>query len=348
MQISKLLAPFYPDENAPIWLRTFDAKGLPKELTKRVVQLKTSRNELANDTTVQVKLTAINQQQGIYFVVNPGGNSDEEITSSHVVFCEMDDRPLAEQHRIMDEFIFPPSIRFETRKSVHCYWLLKDDITPEKFTAIQERLILQFASDKSLHNPSRVMRVPLYNHVHYQDGEFIYKPIAVHTFEPRQKYSSADIESALPQLQRAVKKVWSPLSLDDREGVMVELRHRIMQTPEYRSHGEWGCTKGICHNGEGNNGLRINLASGIVSCWTGCKLKEIASAFNLQFPEKGLIGYAPKRKQTSELYQFLQDSKLDERYAFEEFCERIAIETEHLENGQEVYDERIQTYGQAS
>lgn len=64
------------------------------------------------------------EQRGIFFVVNPGGHKDAEITAVAAQFVEADDLPLAEQWDNLMAFPLPPSIIVRTRKSLHGYWLL--------------------------------------------------------------------------------------------------------------------------------------------------------------------------------------------------------------------------------
>ncbi|GHU39403.1 hypothetical protein FACS1894105_14090 [Clostridia bacterium] len=103
------------------------------------------------------------QNRGIFFVVNSGGQNDEEITRANAQFVESDNLTFAEQEVQLNTFPLPPSIIVKTAKSLHCYWLVRDaDIA--KFRTIQRRLVAQFSGDPQCVNKSRVMRLPGFHH----------------------------------------------------------------------------------------------------------------------------------------------------------------------------------------
>jgi hypothetical protein len=315
MKVTDFLAEFYPDEAEPIWLRTFDAKGLPKGTHGYVQKIETCRAELATDRALQNKLKGINQKQGIYFVVNAGGNADTDIDRINAIFCEMDDKTIEEQHDILDHTSpWNTSFRVETRKSVHAYWLLKEPISSQDFLNLQQGLISFFKSDVSIKNLSRVMRVPFFNHVRYDDG-YKYQPVTINMHQPF-RYSLAELKEGFPYAPPPrVPLQWEPTSgrMETLEDVKVELRRRIMEMDSWTTSGRWGCANGKCHNGEGDTGLRIDLISGAVTCWSDCSLKEILAAFGLELPktENRKFEYLPRREQKSALYQWYQGRKVN-------------------------------------
>lgn len=309
MNVTRFLEQFYPSETESIWLRTFNAKGRNDGYPQNI---ETCREQLKTDKAFQDRLRGINKTQGIYFTVNAGGTKDADITRVNAVFAEIDDRPIQEQHDILDyQSPWSPSIRVETKKSVHAYWLLSEPITTENFLEIQQGLIAFYSSDKSIKNLSRVMRVPLFNHVSWADG-WHYKPITVHTFQPQWTYSLAELREGFPykptpeHIQQYDKPTGRLETLDD---VKAELRARIMATKSWKAHGKWGSANGLCHNGEGDTGLRIDLASGAVTCWSDCSLKQILAAFNLELPKHRTFETVAPREQKSELYRWYQDRK---------------------------------------
>lgn len=320
MRITDVLGEFYPDPAEPIWLRSFDPKGLPKDVHGYAQSIETCRDQLTTDKAFQARLKDINQKQGVYFVVNAGGAHDEDIDRINAIFCEADAEPepdnmhLVRQHDIFDNRSpWAPSIRIETRKSVHAYWLLSEPITNENFLELQQGLIAFYKSDKSIKNLSRVMRVPFFNHVRYDDG-YKYQKITVHTFRPDWRYTLAELREGFPfNAKKAhVEKFDKPSGrMETLEDVKAELRSRIMAMDSWTTSGKWGCANGKCHNGEGDTGLRIDLASGTVTCWSNCSLKDILSAFGLELPQKDhrKFEYIPKREQKSELYQWYQERK---------------------------------------
>jgi len=309
--VTEFLSAFYPDETEPIWFRTFDSKHIPKDLIGFPQNIETSRKQLATDRALQERLREINRTQGIYFVVNAGGKKDADITRINAIYCEIDDRPIIEQHDFFDnQSAWMPSIRIETRKSVHAYWLLSEPVTVAEFENLQHGLIQFHRSDKSIHNPSRVMRVPFFNHVHFENG-YQYQKIACHTWRTDLRYTLAELQQGFPYTKPKpqvydFKPSGRMETLDD---VKAELRRRIMETPSWKSHGKWGSANAKCHNGEGDTGIRIDLASGAVTCWSECTLKQILEAYGLELPQSRKWEYQPRRQQTSELYQWYQAQK---------------------------------------
>lgn len=311
MSITRFLEQFYPDPAEPIWLRTFDAKGLPAGVHGYPQNIQTCIEQLRTDLGFQQRLRTINEKQGIYFVVNAGGTHDKDITRINAVFCEMDDRALIQQHDIYDnESPLSPSIRIQTKKSVHAYWLLAEPITNEQFLALQKGLIKFFSSDTAIKNLSRVMRVPFFKHVSFNEG-YKYQPITLHTFNPDWRYTPAELQEAFPyiQLVRAIPE-WQPSGrMETLEDVKTELRARIMSMDSWSVSGQWGCANGVCHNGDGPTGLRINLVSGSVTCWSNCSLQKILAAFGLELPRSRKFEYIQRREQKSELYRWYQERK---------------------------------------
>ncbi len=314
MRVTDVLSQFYPDPDEPIWLRSFDAKGLPKGVHGYPQKIQTSINDLKNNAVIQRSLKRINEKQGIYFVVNAGGNEDADITRINAIFCEIDDKPIIEQHDILDNLSpWSPSIRIETKKSVHAYWLLSESITTDQFTQLQHGLIAFYKSDTSVKNLSRVMRVPFFNHVSFDNG-YKYQRINLHTFRPDWRYSLAELQEGFPHVTAApIVQNWNvPLGrLETLDDVKAECRSRIMAMDSWKAHGKWGSANGVCHNGQSDTALRIDLASGAITCWSECSLKQILGVFGLEIPRKDnrQFRYIPKRQQNSELYKWYQEQK---------------------------------------
>ena len=159
-------------------------------------------------------LRQLNQQHyGVFFVVNGGGDGDQEVKSSGVParaqFAEIDppnddlervkageitmEELLEEQLAIIEAFPLEPSIIIRTWKSLHVYWLLIDgDI--KRFRALQRRLVRLFKSDSSIQNESRVMRIPGFLHQKHPDNPVEVKLIK---FDPDLKYTQEQMDSAL-------------------------------------------------------------------------------------------------------------------------------------------------------
>ncbi len=178
MKLSEFLTPLFPFIYEKINLRAFGPKSPPKDdarFTARVLEV--TREGLECDEQLIKQLIELNKTRGIYFVVNSGGNDAESITRCNAWFAEIDDRPVAEQHKLFDALPLRPSIRLETKKSVHGYWLPDKSQSVADWSDMQLRMIARLKSDPSIKDASRVMRLPYINHVEYSEGQLYYKPI---------------------------------------------------------------------------------------------------------------------------------------------------------------------------
>jgi len=135
--------------------------------------------------------------RGVYVVINDGGDKDAEITSCRALFCEWDDRPADWQLTAWQGLGLPePTMQVSTGgKSIHNYWILTDPITPSHWRAVQTRLLDHADADRSLKNPSRVMRLPGTYHAG-ADGALGAQCHIVGGCE--QRYAIADLEAVLP------------------------------------------------------------------------------------------------------------------------------------------------------
>ena len=140
------------------------------------------------------------KRRGVYFVVNGGGQTDNAVKKSgccKAQFFEIDDNSFDEQIDKINQFIektnLEPSIIVKTKKSLHCYFLLKDgDI--HQFRQVQLQLITEMKSDPVIQNESRVMRLYGFNHCK-QEPPTLVKLIK---FTPELRYNQDEISKALP------------------------------------------------------------------------------------------------------------------------------------------------------
>ena len=199
MNTNEFLRAFFPDENELIYFRAFRPKDAPGDDDNRPQNYSATRKILAQ-AGGEIELRKLNHLRGVYFAPNTGGNSDADITRFNAVFVERDDLPIEEQHRILDGCPLAASIRVETKKSVHAYWLLKENCTADEWRDAQKRLIAYFDSDKSIKNSSRVMRLPFFMHLTYNEqatGKYDCKPVELVQFDPERRYSIAELKDCL-------------------------------------------------------------------------------------------------------------------------------------------------------
>ena len=132
--------------------------------------------------------------RGVYFVVNFGGQEDSQIKRINAQFMECDDLTLEEQLAKIQAFPLEPSLIVKTRKSLHCYWLIKDgDVSA--FRRVQRKLVKQFGADPACVNESRVFRLPGYYHCKEE-------PVLVEVikFNPELRYTQQELEAVLPEI----------------------------------------------------------------------------------------------------------------------------------------------------
>jgi putative DNA primase/helicase len=138
--------------------------------------------------------------RGVYVVINDGGDTDAQITGCRAFFCEWDDKPKDWQLTAWQSLGLPePTIQVDTGgKSIHNYWVLADPISPQHWRILQKRLLDHADADRSLKNPSRVMRLPGTYHV-CADGALGEQATIVTT--AGHLYSVEDLEACLPEPQ---------------------------------------------------------------------------------------------------------------------------------------------------
>lgn len=274
MTITEFLRHFYPDDHEPIHFRVIAPRKMA--VTPKAVNLCFSRHQLQHDAEVQTALRDWNKTHGIYFCVNAGGVRDDEITRINAVFCEMDEKGIQEQIDIyLNESPVTPSLLVETKKSVHAYWLLEESILPSEFVRLQKGLIKHFHSDEKICNPSRVMRLPYLNHVSV-DG---YKQCTLQ-YALGHTYTYTELASEFPFTEPPKQKFRS-IRLPEND-VNSELVSRIKMTPMYSEKGDYGYTRGICHDGQHDTGIFVHLRTGAVKCFKECSWHTIREAFGVE------------------------------------------------------------------
>lgn len=197
--LDTFLAAFYPDRNEKICLRAFKPREVPDAPNNQTKKLCVTRAQLDNPQQKQ-DLNAFNLTCGLYFVVNAGGDKDKDIIRFNAWFVERDDISIKEQHIALDRAPIPPSIRIETRKSVHAYWLVEGGCDAQTWREIQCRLIIYFHGDGANKNISRVMRLPYFDHLFYDKGtdSIERKPVEIVSFNAALRYTVEKMLSALP------------------------------------------------------------------------------------------------------------------------------------------------------
>ncbi|MEG5056034.1 MULTISPECIES: AAA family ATPase [unclassified Microcoleus] len=99
--------------------------------------------------------------RGVYLVVNGGGHTDKDVTETRAVFYEHDNLDKAAQIDLWKDLGLPePTLQIDTGgKSIHSYWVFDEFVAVEKWRLLQTELLEEADADRSLKNPSRVMRL---------------------------------------------------------------------------------------------------------------------------------------------------------------------------------------------
>ena len=217
-------------------------------------------------------------RRGVYVVVNDGGDKDAEITDCRAFFCEWDNKPKNWQVTAWQELELPePTIQVDTGgKSIHNYWVLAEPIAPDTWRDIQARL-LEFAdADRSLKNPSRVMRLP--GTPHPATGEVCQ---IIHSSE--ETYLASDISKLLPaaeqikQQEAASKSSYTPQDKAEIEKALSFVAPRIPGGETYFFYRNllWGLVKAVEEAG-GTLDEAIALMEAHSPQWKG--IRQIATS----------------------------------------------------------------------
>ena len=245
-------------------------------------------------------LTELNQQgRGIYFVVNPGGERDAEITAARSLFWENDDKTKAEQMAQVRTASLAIGAIVETNKSLHCYSPLTRPLhNLEEWTKLQERVIQRMDSDAAIRNRSRLMRLPGFDHVRVQDDALVFSPVTLQHVDPVAKATVEEIDAQLPLWDVAR---WEPPSKKAKAKGQVASgqRHGVAVAPSMAADNPWdirnfaqylngdqhsqnGWLEVQCpeHGGEGHSGnsLHINEQTGQYKCHGGCDSQAVYTA----------------------------------------------------------------------
>ncbi len=102
------------------------------------------------------------------------GGTDKDIVKTRVLFAEFDDCSFEDQFRKFYNYKVRPNYYVKTKKSLHAYWVLNQDITDMSlWTYYQEQLIEELGSDKTIKNPARLMRMAGANYPHHGECTLI-------------------------------------------------------------------------------------------------------------------------------------------------------------------------------
>lgn len=221
--------------------------------------------------------------RGVYIVINDGGDTDSEITQCRAVFCEWDDRPKEWQVEAWKDLQLPePTLQVDTGgKSIHNYWVFAEPISVDDWKSLQSRLLDHADADRSLKNPSRVMRLPGTFHID-GDGKLGGMTTIIHTSE--NKYTIRDIEKALPSKKMHDKMIEANRYTDYKSRSLEEVREALDKVPARKAGTGtyhiyrnlfWGLIK-ACEEAGSTRDQAISLMQANSPSWKG--LHQIATS----------------------------------------------------------------------
>jgi hypothetical protein len=216
---------------------------------------------------------------GIYFIPNPGGQSDNEIQSSKLIFWEDDKRSKEEQLARFDaqQAIWGGGIAIETKSSIHSYIRHDELLSPAASRIAQKRVIEAFDSDASIWNPSRLMRLPGFDHTKIEDGAIVRFPVTIVRRWDGSIASWEAINKALPEIPEEKQKEilrgqsdrpeHTPIPVSDHPG---DPRNWAQSLPHYVDKGNGWASAAIPAPGvTSNNGFQIRLEDGAINIFSG-------------------------------------------------------------------------------
>jgi len=121
------------------------------------------------------EISSYNGKTELHFIPNTGGNTQELVTGTKAVFIDLDcgrDKnknyyPLSvvenyknKKLQELSVFALKPSSIVETRNGLQVFWFLKENISKEKWSVIQQSLIHIFSADIQVKSIANQMRLP--------------------------------------------------------------------------------------------------------------------------------------------------------------------------------------------
>ena len=224
-----------------------------------------------------------NEGRGVYAVINDGGDTDSEITQCRAVFCEWDDRPKEWQIDAWKGLGLPePTLQVDTGgKSIHNYWVFAEPISVDDWKSLQTRLLDHADADRSLKNPSRVMRLPGTFHID-GDGNPGGLTSIINTSE--NYYTVRDIEKGLPSRKIHEKMIEAGRYSDYKARTLDEIREALDKVPARKAGTGtyhiyrnlfWGLIK-ACEDAGSTRDQAISLMQANSPSWKG--LHQIATS----------------------------------------------------------------------
>lgn len=136
--------------------------------------------------------------QNVYVGANPRsrqGGKANDVKLARCLFADWDGIDLAEVHRRIEAAGLPePTLIIGSGHGFHGYWRLAEPLTDlAAWSALQKSLITAVDSDKSIHDPPRIMRPPGFNNVKREP----HVQCAVVSADPQRRYAIEELRAIL-------------------------------------------------------------------------------------------------------------------------------------------------------
>ncbi|MEO0985979.1 MAG: DUF3987 domain-containing protein [Cyanobacteria bacterium J06639_14] len=196
-----------------VFLRSFYPSDDPRKKNDKGRKLSTTFPNLP----WQIIESHQQEGRGVYLVVNGGGDTDSNVLECRAIFYEHDNLEKGLQSDLWKMLELPvPTFQIDTGgKSIHSYWVFKVPIPVAAWMTLQSDL-LEFAdADRSIKNPSRVMRLAGCHHLSPSR-----KPPAVLSkiiSSTGTQYSFEELRSRIPRkVKQPEQSSWSVFDRDFR------------------------------------------------------------------------------------------------------------------------------------
>jgi uncharacterized protein (DUF927 family) len=142
-----------------------------------------------------------NEGFNIYVVVNGGGDKDADVVACKTIFYEHDDLAKEDQLFLWQSLGLPePTLQIDTGgKSIHSYWVFDKPVAVDLWKILQADLLNFSDADRTIKNPSRVMRLAGFKHQKTSE-------VASIVSKSGTKYSYDELRSLVPPTPVVVKE----------------------------------------------------------------------------------------------------------------------------------------------
>ncbi|MBD2336154.1 DUF3987 domain-containing protein [Calothrix sp. FACHB-156] len=263
-QVAQQLALLGYKKGDTVCLRSFYPSNDPRRTGDK------GRKEQAQSLNQLIQLANEYQSQGrgVYLVVNSGGHDDKNITFCRAIFYEHDNLEKDISRDLWQALgLFEPTFQVDTGgKSIHSYWVLSEPTANVAAWRSLQRDLLEYAdADRSLKNPSRVMRLAGCWHFSANNQPNGQSTIIANSGK---RYSFEELRAVIPQPQPRQQQIIAPLIKND---VLVDVPLEEYLRPIER---EW-IANGV---GAERNTTGATLARNLIG--TSARLSQLGEKFN--------------------------------------------------------------------